>query len=108
MHAVRLVRNRQSGPGNLDSNVHWYCNTRSWCELLYMEGGMMEEKVERKPVTSTLREMRINEQVSFPIDQKDTVKNTICGRLDKERREGRNWSAITMRDEGIILVTSTA
>ena len=68
----------------------------------------MEQIVEKKPVTSTLREMVLNEKVSFPIDQKDTVKNTICGRLDKERREGKSWKVETMRDDSIVVVTRTA
>ena len=68
----------------------------------------MEQIVEKKPVTSTLRDMVLNEKVSFPIDQKDTVKNTICGRLDRERREGRNWSVETRREENVVVVTRTA
>ena len=68
----------------------------------------MEQIVEKKPVTSTLRDMVLNEKVSFPIDQKDTVKTTICGRLDRERREGRNWSVETRREENVVVVTRTA
>ena len=68
----------------------------------------MEEQIEKKPVISTLREMKLQEKVSFPIDQKDTVKNTICGRLDKERRSGKNWSLETIRERDIVVVTRTA
>ena len=66
------------------------------------------EQMERKPVISTLREMALNEKVSFPLDQKDTVKNTICGRLDKERKAGKNWSVETSRDDEVVVVTRTA
>lgn len=89
----------------MGDDVYRYGNTCSFCQLLHLEGGIMAEK---KTVTSTLRDMDLYEKVSFPLAQRTYVFNTICGRMDKERREGMKWSVETRRDDNIVVVTRTA
>lgn len=64
----------------------------------------MEQAIEKLPVISTLREMEINEEVTFPIEQNVTVANTISSRMYKERKEGRRWKMKTDADNGTVTV----
>lgn len=61
-------------------------------------------EISKKPVTSTLRSMKVNEEVIFTILQRTTILNTISLRLYSERTLGMSWTCRTDRDAGTITV----
>lgn len=67
----------------------------------------MERKIklmERRPVISTLRAMKVGTEEVFCILQRVTVMNTLTLRLDSERASGMNWTYKTDRNAGTITV----
>ncbi len=67
----------------------------------------MERKIElmeRRPVISTLRAMKVGAEEVFCILQRVTVMNTLTLRLDSERASGMNWTYKTDRNAGTITV----
>ena len=92
----------------MGNDVYRYGNDGGLCKLLHLEGGLMEKTEEKKPVVAILRDMELNEKVSFLLEQKSYIQTVIWGRLEKEKREGKSWSVETKREENAIVVTRTA
>ena len=61
----------------------------------------MQKKVESK---RKIREMKVSEKLSFPIEVLETVRNNVSLLNAKYYREGRNWSAVSNKEEGIVYV----
>lgn len=64
--------------------------------------------MDRKPISSTLREMSIGSSVDFPIGQKKSLSQVMYVNLAEERANGMNWSVKTCIDEKKVTVTRTA
>lgn len=60
--------------------------------------------MEKRPVISTLRAMKVGAEEVFCILQRVTIMNTLTLRLDQERASGMNWTYKTDRDAGTITV----
>lgn len=80
------------------------CTVRSCVNVNGQKRRDMEQVIEKLPVISTLRAMEINEEVTFPIEQKVTLANTISSRMYKERKEGMRWTMKTDADNGTVTV----
>lgn len=61
----------------------------------------MQKKVESK---RKIREMKVSEKLSFPIEVLETVRNNVSLLNTKYYREGRKWSSVSNKEEGIVYV----
>ena len=61
----------------------------------------MQKKVESK---RKIREMKVSEKLSFPIEVLETVRNNVSLLTAKYYREGRKWSSVSNKEEGIVYV----
>ena len=52
----------------------------------------MQKKVESK---RKIREMKVSEKLSFPIEVLETVRNNVSLLNAKYYREGRKWSSVS-------------
>lgn len=64
--------------------------------------------MDRKPISSTLREMPVGGTVDFPIDRKKSLSQIMYVNLAEERANGMSWSVKTCVDEKKVTVTRTA
>lgn len=60
--------------------------------------------MEKRPIISTLRAMKVGDEEVFCILQRVTIMNTLTLRLDLERASGMNWTYKTDRSAGTIIV----
>lgn len=100
-NAVRGNCHTQSGAGCLDLSMCLYGSCIGLCLCFDMEGKGL---IPKKPVTSTLRAMKVNEEEVFSILQRITIMNTLASRLDAERAAGMSWTYRTDRESGIVTV----
>ena len=61
----------------------------------------MQKKVESK---RKIREMKVSEKLSFPIEVLETVRNNVFLLNARYYREGRKWSSVSNKEEGIVYV----
>ncbi len=65
---------------------------------------MEKEKVESKKL---MRELLLNEELSFPIDVVETVRNNVSLLNAKHYIEGKKWKSESFKEKGIVIVTRT-
>ncbi len=54
--------------------------------------------------TDSIRNMKVGDELSFPISRANTIRTVVWTRLLPERTKGMRWSSTTDRDEGTITV----
>ena len=101
-HVVWGNHDTQSGAGYMDRLLCNYGN----CIGIWLYKGMegKTKLMEKRPIISTLRAMKVGAEEVFCILQRVTIMNTLTPRLDQERASGMNWTYKTDRDAGTITV----
>lgn len=101
-HVVWSNHNTKSGAGYMDMLLYNHCNCIGICLCCNMERKV--EVMGKRPIVSTLRSMKIDEEVIFGIHQRISLMGTIANRLDVERASGMSWKCKTDREAGIVTV----
>lgn len=68
----------------------------------------IENLIERRPITGTLRAMEIGQTEVFPVSQLISIQTAIQSRLLKERAEGRKFKTRRNFENNTVEVTRTA
>lgn len=58
--------------------------------------------------TDTIRQMKVGDELEFPIAKADTLRTIIWSRLLPERMSGMRWSSTVDREEGTITIKRIA